>query len=38
VRGLYNTLQDMHPLHAVWIDPEVDENDPRPNEYMEQVQ
>jgi oligopeptide transport system substrate-binding protein len=38
VRGLYNTLQDMHPLHAIWIDPHVDENDPRPNEYMEQVQ
>ena len=38
VRGLYNTLQDMHPLHAIWIDPNVDENDPRPNEYMEQVQ
>jgi oligopeptide transport system substrate-binding protein len=37
VRGLYNTLQDMHPLHAIWIDPNVDENDPRPNEYMEQV-
>lgn len=38
VRGLYNTLQDMHPLHAIWIDPNVDENDPRPNEYMEQVE
>ncbi len=38
VRGLYNTLQDMHPLHAIWIDPSVDENDPRPNEYMERVQ
>ncbi|HEX2476108.1 MAG TPA: peptide ABC transporter substrate-binding protein [Lacipirellulaceae bacterium] len=38
VRGLYNTLQDMHPLHAIWIDPKIDENDPRPNEYMEPVQ
>jgi oligopeptide transport system substrate-binding protein len=38
VRGFYNTLQDMHPLHSIWIDPNVDENDPRPNEYMEPVQ
>jgi oligopeptide transport system substrate-binding protein len=38
VRGFYNTLQDMHPLHGIWIDPNVVENDPRPNEYMERAQ
>jgi oligopeptide transport system substrate-binding protein len=38
VRGFYNTLQDMHPLHAIWIDRSVNENDPRPNEYMEPVE
>jgi oligopeptide transport system substrate-binding protein len=38
VRGFYNTLQDMHPLHSIWIDTNVDENNPRPNEYMEPVQ
>ena len=38
VRGFYNTLQDMHPLHSMRIDPNVDEIDPRPNEYMEPVQ
>ena len=24
VRGLYNNLQDTHPLHAIWIDPEAE--------------
>ena len=37
VRGFYNNLQDMHPLHAIWIDPNVNDQDPRPNEYMEPV-
>lgn len=35
VRGFYNNLQDTHPLNAIWIDPEVDAESPRPNEYME---
>jgi oligopeptide transport system substrate-binding protein len=35
VRGLYNNLQDTHPLHAIWLDPDVNPNDPRPNEFME---
>lgn len=35
VRGFYNNLQDTHPLHAIWIDPHVNDQDPRPNEYME---
>jgi oligopeptide transport system substrate-binding protein len=34
VRGFYNNLQDMHPLNAIWIDPNVDEHAPFPNEYM----
>jgi len=34
VRGFYNTLQDSHPLHAIWIDPSVDPDDPQPNEFM----
>jgi oligopeptide transport system substrate-binding protein len=34
VRGWYNNLQDSHPLNAIWIDREVDLNDPRPNEFM----
>src|SRR4051794_21126849 len=34
VRGFYNNLQDMHPLNAIWIDPNVDEHAPVPNEYM----
>ena len=38
VRGFYNNLQDMHPLHAIWIDPNVNDKAPRPNEYMEPVQ
>jgi len=38
VRGFYNNLQDTHPLHAIWIDPSVDDKAPRPNEYMESVQ
>jgi oligopeptide transport system substrate-binding protein len=37
VRGFYNNLQDDHPLRALWIDPTVDPNDPRPNEFMEPV-
>ncbi len=37
VRGFYNNLQDTHPLNAIWIDPHVDPNAPRPNEYMEPV-
>jgi len=35
VRGWYNTLQDMHPLEAIWIDHTVDSNAPQPNEYSE---
>jgi oligopeptide transport system substrate-binding protein len=35
VRGLWNNLLDQHPLHAIWLDPNVDRNDPRPNEFME---
>lgn len=38
VRGFYNNLQDTHPLHAIWIDPNVDDQSPRPNEYMEPVE
>jgi oligopeptide transport system substrate-binding protein len=38
VRGFYNNLQDDHPLRALWIDPNVDPSDPRPNEFMEPVQ
>ncbi|MEX2310406.1 MAG: peptide ABC transporter substrate-binding protein [Pirellulales bacterium] len=38
VRGFYNNLQDTHPLNAIWIDPDVDPKDPRPNEFMEPVQ
>lgn len=30
VRGFYNNLQDMHPLHALWID----DNPTAPNEFM----
>lgn len=30
VRGFYNNLQDIHPLHALWIDRESDDV----NEYM----
>jgi oligopeptide transport system substrate-binding protein len=38
VRGFWNNLQDNHPLHAIWLDSEVDPNNPRPNEFMEPVQ
>jgi oligopeptide transport system substrate-binding protein len=38
VRGFYNNLQDDHPLHSIWIDPDVDPNDSAPNEFMERVQ
>jgi oligopeptide transport system substrate-binding protein len=38
VRGFYNNLQDTHPLRSIWIDPNVDPNSPRPNEYMEPVE
>jgi oligopeptide transport system substrate-binding protein len=38
VRGFYNNLQDNHPLHTIWLDPDVDPNDSRPNEFMEPVQ
>jgi oligopeptide transport system substrate-binding protein len=34
VRGLYNNLQDHHPLRAIWIDHTVNLEDPRPNEFM----
>jgi oligopeptide transport system substrate-binding protein len=37
VRGFYNNLQDTHPLNALWIDPDVNPNDPQPNEFMEPV-
>ncbi len=37
VRGFYNNLQDMHPVQDIWIDPHVNDTDPRPNEYMEPV-
>ncbi len=37
VRGFFNNLQDTHPLHALWLDPNVDDRSPRPNEYMEPV-
>lgn len=37
VRNFKNNLQDSHPIRAIWIDPDVDPNDPRPNEYMEPV-
>jgi oligopeptide transport system substrate-binding protein len=37
VRGFYNNLQDMHPLSAIWIDPNVDNQALIPNEYMEPV-
>ncbi len=37
VRGFYNNLQDTHPIQAIWIDRNVKEDDPRPNEYMEPV-
>lgn len=30
VRGFYNNLQDMHPLHTLWIDHDA----PGPNEFM----
>ncbi len=38
VRGFYNNLQDLHPLSALWIDPNVDDQAAVPNEYMEPVQ
>jgi oligopeptide transport system substrate-binding protein len=38
LRGFWNNLQDSHPLHTLWLDPNVDPNDPRPNEFMEPVQ
>jgi oligopeptide transport system substrate-binding protein len=38
VRGFYNNLQDTHPLNAIWIDPNLDPNSPRPNEFMEPVE
>jgi hypothetical protein len=34
VRGFYNNLQDSHPLHAIWIDRNVDPTVPLPNEFM----
>jgi len=34
VRGLYNNLQDHHPLRTIWIDHTIDPHDPRPNEFM----
>jgi oligopeptide transport system substrate-binding protein len=34
VRGWYNNLRDDHPIRSIWIDPNVDPNDPHPNEYM----
>jgi oligopeptide transport system substrate-binding protein len=37
VRGFYNNLQDLHPLNAIWIDPNVDKQAAVPNEYMEPV-
>ncbi|HEX3601681.1 MAG TPA: peptide ABC transporter substrate-binding protein [Lacipirellulaceae bacterium] len=38
VRGFYNNLQDTHPLSAIWIDPNIKNDDPHPkNEYMEPV-
>jgi oligopeptide transport system substrate-binding protein len=37
VRGFYNNLQDLHPLSALWIDPNVDDQAAVPNEYMEPV-
>ena len=37
VRGFYNNLQDMHPLNAIWIDPNVDPQASIPNEFMEPV-
>jgi oligopeptide transport system substrate-binding protein len=37
VRGFYNNLLDAHPLQDIWIDPNVDDASPRPNEYMEPV-
>lgn len=37
VRNFYNNLQDSHPIRALWIDPAVDPDDPRPNEFMEPV-
>jgi oligopeptide transport system substrate-binding protein len=38
VRGFYNNLQDLHPLNAIWIDPNVDKQAAIPNEFMEPVQ
>jgi hypothetical protein len=35
VRGFFNNLQDLHPLNAIWIDPNVDRQAAVPNEYME---
>lgn len=35
VRGFYNNLQDTHPIQDIWIDRTVNENNRRPNEYME---
>lgn len=37
VRGFYNNLQDLHPLNAIWIDPNVDKQAAVPNEFMEPV-
>jgi oligopeptide transport system substrate-binding protein len=37
VRGFYNNLQDLHPLNAIWIDPNVDKQAAIPNEFMEPV-
>jgi oligopeptide transport system substrate-binding protein len=34
VRGFYNNLQDLHPLSAIWIDPNVDDKTAVPNEFM----
>ena len=39
VRGFYNNLQDTHPLHTIWIDPQRRSERLRsPNEFMEPVQ
>ena len=37
VRGFYNNLQDLHPLSAIWIDPQATDQASVPNEYMEPV-
>jgi oligopeptide transport system substrate-binding protein len=37
VRGWYNNLQDLHPLHTIWIDHAVDMDAPQPNEYSREL-